>query len=344
METVKSLLESQFVPRYDPFIEYFESLPEWKEGDPDYIGELATYVKTDNQEFWASQLKKALVRSVGCSTDRVINRMVIVLVEEAQKTGKTSFIRWLCPPALKKDYYTEEAMDTSKTDSQTMLSDCFMWNFDEMSTISKQDIGKLKTIISKDIVNARRSYRADAERYPRRVNFWGTTNNDDFLAEGQNTRWICFKIISIDHDYNNWKTGKGLDINKIWSQAYALYHAGFNYDLDAKEASIQKEKNVLFQSGSIEKDLILSMYKVCAKGEGQFLMNAEILMVLQQRAGALARLNAQSISKTMKQIGFIGDMKKINGVVARGWHVKAHALMPGDTSIPYDAEQIDKDW
>lgn len=341
-EKIKALLESQFVPRYDPFVEYFESLPEWKEGDPDYIGELATYVKTDNQDFWASQLKKALVRSVGCSTDRVVNRMVIVLVEETQKTGKTSFIRWLCPPALKKDYYSEEVMDTSNKDSLTQLSDCFMWNFDEMSTLSRQDIAKLKAIISKDVVNARRAYRADAERNPRRVNFWATTNNDDFLTEGSNTRWLCFKVLSIDHNYNNWKTGKGLDIDKIWSQAYALYHAGFNYDLDAEEATIQKEKNVHFQSGSIEKDLILSMYAICQKGEGAFMLNSEILLAIQGRATHLVRLNSVAIGKTMKQIGFVGDMRKIKGVVARGWYVKAHALMPGDTSIPYDKDPSDK--
>jgi hypothetical protein len=338
-EKIKALLESRFVEKYDPFLEYFESLPDWKDSDPDFIQELSTYVKTDNQTFWASQLKKALVRSIACSIDFTVNRMVMVLVGEKQSTGKTSFIRWLCPPELKKEYYTEAVMDSSK-DSEFQLSDNFMWNLDELSSLSRHDIMKLKATISKDVVNLRRAYARVAERSRRRVNFWATTNDDGFLTEGQNTRWLCFNVLDINHNYNNWQSGEGLDINKIWSQAYALYHAGFNYHLDAGEFSQQTETNVTFQSGSIEKDIILSMYKICEKGEegAQFLLNSELLLAMQSKVTAVVRLNSSNIGKAMKQIGFKDQNRKINRVSTRGWWVKPHNSMLGDNAIKYDDE------
>lgn len=38
---VEKITHSNRIPEYNPFKEYFDALPEWKPGDPDYIGELA---------------------------------------------------------------------------------------------------------------------------------------------------------------------------------------------------------------------------------------------------------------------------------------------------------------
>jgi hypothetical protein len=344
LEKIRAVLQSRFVEKYDPFLEYFESLPDWKETEPDYIQELSNYVKTDNQEFWAIQLKKALVRSIACSIDFTVNRIVMVLVGEKQSTGKTSFIRWLCPPQLKKEYYTEAVMDSSK-DAEFQLSDNFMWNLDELSSLSRQEITKLKAIISKDVVNLRRAFREDAERNRRRVNFWGTTNDDGFLTEGQNTRWLCFNIVSIDHNYNNWSNGKALDINKIWSQAYALYHAGYNYNLSTDEVDQQATTTVQFQAGSIEKDLITAYFVPCEKTNENavFMMNSQILENLQSRVSALVRLQPNNIGKTMRMLGFKSDSVSIKGgKSARGWWIRLINSMPGDNGIYFDEKEKPK--
>ena len=43
--TLKALLNSDFVPSFNPILKYFESLPPWDEGNRDYITELANHVK-----------------------------------------------------------------------------------------------------------------------------------------------------------------------------------------------------------------------------------------------------------------------------------------------------------
>src|SRR5690606_31794113 len=61
-----NLLESSFVPKYNPIEDYFNSLPEW-DGMTDYISEFLKSVKTtDDQNFrWA--FKKWFVAMIACA-------------------------------------------------------------------------------------------------------------------------------------------------------------------------------------------------------------------------------------------------------------------------------------
>src|ERR1044072_1614688 len=47
-----SLLNSDFIPVYNPFENYFYKLPKWKNGDKDYIKEMASKVQTTKDELW----------------------------------------------------------------------------------------------------------------------------------------------------------------------------------------------------------------------------------------------------------------------------------------------------
>ncbi|HRF38674.1 MAG TPA: hypothetical protein PK198_07790, partial [Saprospiraceae bacterium] len=42
---LSALLRSDFVEKFNPFKAFFESLPEWKPGDPDYIEKMAGFVR-----------------------------------------------------------------------------------------------------------------------------------------------------------------------------------------------------------------------------------------------------------------------------------------------------------
>lgn len=50
IQDVYRVIESDYVPSFNPFVEYLESLPEWHEGDHDYIADLATTVKIKGEQ------------------------------------------------------------------------------------------------------------------------------------------------------------------------------------------------------------------------------------------------------------------------------------------------------
>lgn len=312
LDKLKSLLRSDFVPAYNPFVEYFENLPTHTD-DKDYIKELANYVNTTDQEFFEVQFKKTLVRSIACSLYNEENRIVFVLVGEKQHTGKSTFIRFLNPFGIK--YYTESPLRDTK-DGEFSYAQNFIYNLEELSSLNNIEINKLKAIISKTMIKERKAYAEDAEEHPRRCNFWGSTNNGQFLTDTENTRWLCFTIESINWDYK-----KDIDINKVWAQAYKLYIDGYDHTMTPQESVHRDKENKNYELVDLEKELITRHYKPSDNIGGKFVTNSNIMDKI-SISPAASKLNIRAVGKAMIQLGFIKDLKKINGHTARGYWVE----------------------
>jgi hypothetical protein len=317
---VSNLLESEFVKETNPFRDYFHGLPHWD--GHDHITALAGHITCTDQEFWLTQFKKALVRMIACTYGGIENRIIMVLVQERQNSGKSSALRFLCPPEL-KDYYKEDPMVYDK-DTEIALSQNFMWNLEELAQLNKKEVTELKAIISRQKVKQRRAYARQEESMNRIVNFWGSTNKEEFLTDTSNSRWLCFKVVNISHDYNNYSSGvKNVDITKVWSQAWHLYKSGFVYTLDTKEQEQRDLNNREFETMTEEKQLMLKYLTRCDENnpEGEFLMNAEIHEYLLQQTHNKLRLSSERMGVSMSQLGFISKAKKFNGKIVRGYYV-----------------------
>jgi hypothetical protein len=315
MEKLKSLLKSDFMKTYNPFLNYFEQLPAWNY-EKDHIGELANYVTATNQEFHVTQFRKMLVRSVGCALYGIENRFVYVFVGEKQETGKSTFIRFLNPFGAK--YYTEAPIRDNK-DTYFSFSENFIQNLEELASLSNIEVNHLKSIISMSMIKERKAFAVDAEEQPRRVNFFGSTNKDEFLTDSENARWLCVNVENI-----NWGYKKEVDIHAVWSQAFALFHdPNFDQSLTSDEMKERDTMNKSFEITDIEKDLIKQCFELAdeADPEAAFYSLPDILTTLQEKFLGKT-LNAKFIGKSMTQLGFSKGSKRINGHKTRGYFVK----------------------
>jgi hypothetical protein len=305
LDKIKSLLRSDFVKDYDPFKEYFESLPAW-DGVTDYIDQLASHVKTAGQEFWTQQFKKALVRSIPCAISGMENRIIMVLIGEKQNTGKSTFIKFLNPFGNK--YYTDEKLRDDK-DSIIRLSENFIYNLEELSGARTFEINSLKAIISKKSVKQRKAYAEDEEEQPRRCNFWASTNTAQFLTDTENTRWLCFEVDAINHDYYNMETGvQKIDIHKVWAQAYSLYKMGFNFQLTREESERRDVVNKQYETTSADYEFLMEELghpKDYPTIPAQALTASRIGEHLQSMLSASGiKVNMKEIPHALKQLGF----------------------------------------
>jgi hypothetical protein len=319
---LKSLMYSDFVETYNPFVQYFNNLEQYQ-GKHDFISELASYVKTSDDKFWKIQFKKALVRSIHCSLDNgvnnnKVNRIVMVLVGEKQETGKSTFIRFLSP--FGQDYYTESPLKDGK-DSSFALSENFIYNLEELDELSKFQTGKLKRIISAYNVKERKPWDRDAKSNPRRCNFWGSTNKTDFLTDNENTRWLCFKVDSI-----KWGYEKKINIHDVWAQAYSLYKDNkFEYNLTKSEKSHRDDVNKDFEFEGLEKQLLIKYFQVPdnnAPGESEFMSSSDILTYLSDLSDNKVKISHNSIGKYMSQLGYKSARLTMNKQKVRGFYVK----------------------
>jgi hypothetical protein len=309
-DKIKSLLRSDFVPEYDPIKTYFLNLNQW-DGQTDHISNYADHIKTESQEFFLTMFKKHLVRAVAQIMENEVNRFVFVLVGEKQSTGKSTFIRSLSP-FHGGQYYTESKVRDDK-DGQFAFAENFIYNIEELSDMGNNDVNRLKAMISQAIIKERKPYSVDAEPIARRCTFFGSTNNDEFLTDTENTRWLCFKIQSIDWSYSK------LNIDDLWSQAFALWqNKDFNRQLSMDEFNIQSVSNKNHEVTATEKELIKKYFQV-SNESGNFYSLIDILEVLTIQTDSMYKLNPKLIGKFMIQLGFLNAKKYINGKQVRGY-------------------------
>lgn len=305
LSKLKSLLCSDFIPVFNPFQSYFENLNKWDgKSEPDFIEILTSYLPVSNPERFKKHFKKMVVRCIACALeDSTFNKQAFILVNSQQNTGKSTFCRWLCPPLL-KDYITESF--NSDKDGQIALATNFMINLDELAALSKIEINALKSVLSKDKINVRLPYASRASTQPRRANFIGSTNKDEFLSdETGSVRWLCFELTDkINFDYT-----KDIDINDIWRQAYSLYLRGFVYQLSLEEIAENETINKTFLINTPEMDLIPKYFKPATRENNDaFLTSTDILSHI-SIANSNIKCNSYLVGKALKILGFTKSSK-----------------------------------
>lgn len=298
------LLRSEYVPTVNAWEEHFSALG-MKEKSVDYIDTLANHIickDPKEQPYFNVMFKKMLVRAIKCGLeDFYANRTVFVLVSETQNNGKSTFIRWLNPFGPHK-YYAENPLEDNK-DARLRISETFIYNLEELSTITKFEINRLKAIVSQIGTRDRKPYARQAENIVRRCSFFGSTNQNMFLTDDVNTRWLCFDIKFINWDYS-----KNIDKNDVWAQAYQLYKSGYNCELTKEEGSTRDTINKNFEITNVEGDLLMKYFKPAEPFDhGAVFMTStsvhETLLMMTKES----RINISNVwvGRCLKKLGYI---------------------------------------
>ena len=312
------LLHSDFVNKYNPISSYFERIGSlWDTNiHGDYIAHLASYLSVNRRDQFTKHLKKWMIRAVVCSHNSLYyNKQAFILVGEEQNTGKSSFIRFLCPPEL-SDYMTEN-ISTDK-DGLIALTENFLINMDELSTMSRYEINALKSVFSKDRVKVRLPFDRRASTLPRIASFIGSTNKTQFLNDETGSgRFINFEVDRID-----WNYAREIDINIAWSQAYQLWKSNFTYELSSAEIQENEQVNNQYKLSSPELELILKHFIPGTKDEHQYFWTAsEILNFLLEHTNTRMRLSTINIGKALKMAGFKQGQKRTETFPVRGYYI-----------------------
>jgi hypothetical protein len=280
---LSALVKSSIVPEYNPFKEYFENLPTWKEGDKDYINHLASFVVAKHQDWFNTQFKKMLVRSVACGLEKIpFNKHCFTLFGKAQNQGKTSFLEFLMPQKL-KNYFKGDGIDFRNKDGKFALYQNLFINIDELQSLGRDEINHIKAFFTISQVKDRLPFDKKPSIFPRRASFFATTNEEEFLTDTTgNVRWLIFPITEIKHDKGG-RNGynQNVDIDLVYSQAFALLKSGFDFTLSKEDIAYSENQNRTFQKTTPEIELIARHYAPATKDEhDEFVTSTDVLSTL----------------------------------------------------------------
>ena len=317
------LRSTKYVEYYNPIHKYFNNLPKWDKSQPDYINQLAQFVDAKDQKWFDKQFKKMIVRMVACGLNVIpFNKQCFTLIGK-QHDGKSSFIRFLCPPQIAQ-YYTEN-IDFDTKDGKLAMCQNFIINLDELANFTRYDIKQIKSFISTENIKARLPYDKRPRVFPRIANFLGSTNSDEFLTdETGNVRWLIHEINGVNHD-NGGKKGynQNVDINLVYAQAFALLRAGFGYQMNREDLRQSEENNRKYQITTMEQELLQKyFYPGTKKEHDKFLTTGNILEFIER--DTKARLSKKGLGRVLKILNFEQgtQYQKVSKFSIKGYYVK----------------------
>ena len=300
---MRNIIESDYTPVFNPFEDYFAHLPPWKEGDKDYIAELAATVKvkdTDSSVLSFEEcLRKWLVGMIaGWLDSEAVNNVILVYIGR-QGANKTTWFNHLLPPELKQYFYTKTNAKRMTKDDLIALSQYALICCEELDTMSASEMNQLKAAVTMQYINERAAYAHYAEQRKHINSFCGTGNNPEFLNDPTGTRrWLPFEVESIVsprlHPFNH---------PGIYAQAYALYKSGYRYWFTDEEIERQNRHNSKFETPRLEQELVDLYFRKPSEGEnGEFVSVARAMQII--GCNITQKLSSQKISKAFSDLGF----------------------------------------
>ena len=296
------VMESDFVPDYNPFRYYLEHLPPW-DGQSDHILAMSVSVQVkgdvEEQLLFANYLKKWLVGMVAAWVDpNVVNNVILVLIGE-QGSYKTTWFNYLLPPELKMYFYTKTNANRMGRDDLLTLAQYALVCCEELDTMKPAELNQLKAAVTMPSIDERAAYAHFHEHRQHIASFCGTGNNVQFLSdETGNRRWLPFEIERITSPRE-----MPFDYEGIYSQAYALYKEGFQYWFSREEIQRLSQHNAAFEAPRTAHELISRYLRKPMAGEpGEFVTATDILQLV--GSNPVLRLTANKIGRAMTDLGF----------------------------------------
>ena len=337
IQDVYRVIESDYVPAFNPFVEYLESLPEWHEGDHDYIADLAATVKIKgeqehiespeaaslkgtaqegtSQEGTAQEgtaqeadfslftfpysLKKWLVGMVaGWISEDVVNNVILVFIGE-QGAYKTTWFNYLLPPQLKQYFYTKTNANRMTRDDLLTLAQYGLVCCEELDTMRPAELNQLKAAVTMPSIDERAAYAHFHEHRKHIASFCGTGNNVSFLSDPTgNRRWLPFEVESIVSPRDHPFPYEG-----IYSQALALYKSGFTFWFTKEEIQEQNRHNRKFETPRLEHELVDLYFRRPLEHENSmFMTSSRVLQII--GSGITQKLSATRIGMAFSELGF----------------------------------------
>lgn len=320
-ETVDRLINSSFLPTYNPLQEFLELNKHVKPNG--LIDALADSIDTDtgikagsvDLSYKYTFVKKWLVGIIASVYGE--HSPLLLVLTGGQNTGKTEFFRRLLPKEF-KPYYAESKLDAGKDDEILMCQKLLIMD-DELGGKSKQEAKRLKELTSKDEFTLREPYGRQNVTLKRLAVLCGTSNDEMVLNDPTgNRRIIPINVLSIDHNKYN-----AIDKKELILEVFHLYESGYDWRLSRADVEKLNANTGAFEQIRQEAELINQFYKLPiyknSNQNTQFVTATEIKINIETLTGQ--KINPWKMGVELKSLGFEQKIVKVNGKTKRLYEV-----------------------
>ena len=224
-------LEWDGTPRLDRVLpDYFRS--------PDNV-----YERSVGPRWFISLVARAMVPGVQADCT--------LILEGEQYAGKTRAFRSLVPDP---SWYAETSGSFDTKDFLENLRGIWIMGFDELASLTRASMEKVKTVLTVLCDHYRKSYGQESDDYPRANGFCGTTNAATYLNDPTGAR--RFWPVKVQRAIDTEKIAR--DRDQLWAETYARWKAGEAWHVNTPELRIlcEAEQEARFEVDSWEENIL----------------------------------------------------------------------------------------
>ena len=308
------VIESDFVPEFNPFAFYLEHLPPWNGEDHILAMSVTVSVRggAEQQMLFYQYFRKWLVAMVaGWIDPQVVNNVILVLIGE-QGSYKTTWFNYLLPPELRHYFYTKTNANRMGRDDLLALAQYGLVCCEELDTMRPSELNQLKAAVTMPSIDERAAYAHFHEHRLHIASFCGTGNSTQFLTDPTgNRRWLPFEVESIlsprDHPF---------DYEAVYAQAYTLYRQGFQFWFSQAEMERLGEHNRQFETPRLENELVDVFFRLPQGQEkGEYMPVSRALQII--GGNTVQQLSAVRLGRAFMEQGF----RQVRQAHSRGYIV-----------------------
>ena len=228
-----SILNSREIKRIDSLKIFFNQIESNKWDGKDRLEDLIKAVKLSGDfnsnlyliKKWLCTTYGFAMRGIDPMTPKTIHsRVVFILYSEQRGFGKTEFFRKIglmgaieeSTGLVGTEVYAETPGELPKDERNFDIDRItkMIYLFDDINNLLIKGEGKLRSIISQQVVSKRALYKDTNENLKRRSTFAGTTNYNGLLRNDKENRYMIFTITEkMDFELLN-----SINIMQLWCQ------------------------------------------------------------------------------------------------------------------------------
>lgn len=246
--TFFTILNSNFITRYNPFIDFFEKNKKRKPKGviKAFSDSIISPVEVSsngqsNEDYNYRFIKKWLIGLIASVYGGKSNLFLILV--GGQGTGKSQFFLRMLPNEL-KNYLIETKLDNEKeSDLAQKMGSALIILDDEMGGKNKSDWKALKALSDKDNFRVRLPYGRLMQTIKRLSSFAGTSNDYELLGDlTGNRRLLPIEVFSIEHkEYNT------IDKTDLLMEAYHCFKNNETHELNSEDKELLNRYSYKFQ-------------------------------------------------------------------------------------------------
>lgn len=310
--------------RFHPVKDYLENL-QWNGNEN--IAALADYISDEDGAF-GMFLRRWLIGAVAKVLGAKAQNFVLVL-SGGQGIGKSNFVRFLCPPSLQKEHFTESEINPEDKDCKIEQLSRWIWEVGELGSITRRrDREALKRFFTTEQHTVRVPYAKEPITKPVVSSYMATVNPDGagFLDDPTGSRrFAVVNLTGIDWDYT------AVSIDQVWAEAVAAFKAKESFNLTKDERAKQRELNEQHEVENPFVSLVTSRFTIDASqtGDGWIMSIPSIMKILD--IDSTVKSKEMALATALKTLGLQRDksLRTVNGERARFWTgIKAKPWTP----------------